>query len=212
MEKLPEIPQSLIDVLPPKPPFHPRLERRLHLIEIEEDIIASRGRKLPDFHPFNDEHTKAIVDTVEAFTALKPQLKESDYYVLLHLIKDTPFDKIEEEFKYKLTPEVVESARHTPEIREAYALLTTIQGLHRGTTRRNRADLLWRVAVRSEAKRPDIAIAAVNAINKMDVEDKMMEPGLNGVSSRPALTIVVSNPALLKAPLDIEEATVVETS
>jgi len=202
-----------MDTPPPNPPYHvrhPKLERRLHLIDYDEVTIAAQSRSLPDFHPFNDEHTRAVVKAVEQFDELKPYLAELDYYVLLHLLHDVSPEKICEEYNVLIDQAIIDKSIDTPEIREAYAVLSTIKGLHEGTTRRNRADMLWRIAVRSETKRPDISISAVNAINKMDLDDRALNPSTDHGSNRPAITLVVNNPALLKAPLDLEEATVVE--
>ena len=201
---------------PPDPPYkigHPRLERRLHLVQFEEAMIASRSKDLPDFHPYNNPHNTAIYEAVMEFERLKPYLGEVDYYVLLHLLYDVSIEKIEEDYGIPLSPEVIEASRDTPEIQEAYAVLSTLKGLHEGTTRRNRADMLWRVAVTSEKKRPDISIAAINSLNKMELDDLQLNPETRDHgSNRPAITLVVNNPALLKAPLDVTEGEVVEVT
>ena len=203
-----------MDTPPPNPPYHvrhPKLERRLHLVQYEEVVIAAQSRDLPDFHPYNSPHNTAVYEAVMAFEKIKPYLAEIDYYVLLHMLHDVSIEKIEEDYKIPISPEVIEKSRNTPEIREAYAILSTLKGPHEGTTRRNRADMLWRVAVSSEAKRPDISISAINALNKMNIDDLQLNPETRDHgSNRPAITLVVNNPALLKAPLDLEEATVVE--
>ena len=153
-----------------------------------------------DFHPVNDAYNFELVRLATEIDRRRKTLSEKDSLAVEHLVKNTPVDKIYEKTGVLL----VEEDFKAPGVMKMASLVSSLFLLKTGVTKKARSNLLWRIAVRNELKRPDLSIAAVATINKMFGDNTPVRTDGGGVGSG-GLTIIVQNQALANSPLDAVE-------
>jgi hypothetical protein len=191
------------------------IARKLGLIPSSMALEESRYEHLPDFHPMRSEQSEHIYKLIQQFNELNPPLTQIQLFQLLHLVYERPLEEIEAEYAASIPqPPNPYDPETSPVFRQAYSIFTELRSLARGATLANKRDMLWRIAVRNENRRPDLSIAAINALNKTQIAHGEIAPqntSGGGGNSSAGFTLILQNPQLLNAPLDqIEEAEIVD--
>ena len=106
-----------------------------------------------------------------------------------------PVHELEKQYGVEID---IDAMKMKKSVKTVINVMTSIYLLRHGVSKEQRAHMLWRIAVANEERRPDLSIAAVNSLNKMD-------PALNqGEDRSNNLTVIVQAPALANSPLDAE--------
>ena len=195
---------------------HPYPERVLELVRSQEHLASKRFETMSDFNPLNSQHGRDVWVLLEEFKKIKPHLSIEDYFILLHFIRGVTLETIYTDHGVTLPNPLfhpTDEDHYPPDhpLHQAYNVLSELEALSEGATKMNKANMLWRIAVRNEERRPDLAISAINMLNKTLVAHGDLTPSTSSSpgSTNNGITLVLQNPALLRAPLDVTDAEVV---
>jgi hypothetical protein len=155
---------------------------------------------LSEFHPANDAYNLELVRILREIQRRQPHLEPKELLALEHLVRGKSLVEIKEQHGVALTQDDLTGIK----VRQMAQLVSSLYLLRLGVTKKQRANMLWRIAVRNEIKRPDLAISAVATINKMFGDNSPVRNGISGGSDS-GITIIVQNQALANSPLDAAE-------
>jgi hypothetical protein len=163
---------------------------------IDEEDQAAAG----EFHPVNDAYNLEVMKVAIEINRRKKKMSKKDLLAVEHLVKNTTIKQI-----YENTGVLLEQKDFkAPGVQKMASLVSALFLLKTGVTKKARSNLLWRIAVRNELKRPDLSIAAVATINKMFGDNTPVRTD-GGIGGGGGLTIIVQNQALANSPLDAME-------
>ena len=162
---------------------------------LDEDTLNTLNQEL---HPTADPYNYEVVRLMREIKRRQRHIDRVDILAIEHLVRGRSLEDIAEKEGVTLLP----SSINTPKVRKLTELISSLYLLRLGVTKEQRANMLWRIAVKNEDRRPDISIAAISTINKMfgDNTPQRLAPGDVGGSG--GVTIIVQNQALTNAPLD----------
>jgi len=167
-------------------------ESAMALLDNEEDLT--------EFHPANDAYNFEVLRLMQEIKRRAKRLDDKEKLALEHLVKNTSLKAIKKRTGITLTGKDVEVTK----VVKLASLISSLFLLRSGVTKKQRSNMLWRIAVRNEIKRPDLAIAAVSTINKMFGDNTPVRVDGSGGGGG-GLTIIVQNQALANSPLDAVE-------
>lgn len=120
---------------------------------------------LDDYHPANDKYAKSIRELeqkIYAFgRAMKPKHREC---ARLARSQASTRDIAK---KLGVTTKTVYTWLQRPEIKRLIILMDHLQQAHDGPQVNHRKHILYRIAIDNEEKRPNVAVQALQEINKM---------------------------------------------
>jgi len=155
---------------------------------------------LSEFHPANDAYNLEVVRILKEIKRRQKYLEPREMLALEHLVRGKSLEDIRKEHHVRLSAEEISSTKVT----QLAQLISSLYLLRLGVTKKQRSNMLWRIAVRNEIKRPDLAISAIATINKMFGDNTPVRTGIGSGSAGDGITIIVQNQALANAPLDGE--------
>jgi len=160
--------------------------------EICEEPLPLELLKDP-YHPSNDVFYESLEDIRRSITHQQATMRPIVVEIIKYVHTGLPQTKIAE--KLRVTPQTVSNHARSPNGKRLLQLIRHYQQLLDGPQHAHRQHMLYRIALDNELNRPNISIAAVQELNKMN-------GAYDTAAQSTSLNITINNELLPRGPLD----------
>jgi len=170
--------------------------RHMDIDKMQLDIAEIPEVDENPYHPLNDRYYKDMAHAQNRVMAMQRQMKLKHVQIVKMVFAGWNYVKTAE--KVGVNPMTVSKVVNGAEGQTLLQLLNYIQAAADGPTAAHRKAILYRIAVDNQENAPKVAIQAVSEINKMDMNQHLINTG----NAPGTVTIIINEKTFPRTELD----------